>query len=163
MYARARAESIGEEIKKEIVSSRCFKLPFITTHKPDLGSLLPPPPPRPPPLGSRGHLVPPSDEGGGGEGDWVAGRIAEAAGRKAVYIIVFCSPRSPIDSPSLPRLPRVSPRYQKLLLRPLFLMGPARALSLSRLFPSRSFVLVIFVFLSFFRRDEEEEEEGGGK
>lgn len=35
----ARAtEHRREEIKKEIVSSRCFKLPFITTHKPDPGA-----------------------------------------------------------------------------------------------------------------------------
>lgn len=63
--ARARAFvvgllllSIGEEIKKEIVSSRCFKLPFITTHKPETRAEKS--------YARSGHLVPPSSRGGGG-------------------------------------------------------------------------------------------------
>lgn len=48
--SRAVPEHRGrEEIKKEIVSSRCFKLPFITTHKPDRALASP----------TSGHLVPP--------------------------------------------------------------------------------------------------------
>lgn len=50
--------SIGEEIKKEIVSSRCFKLPFITTHKPETRAEKS--------YARSGHLVPPSSRGGGG-------------------------------------------------------------------------------------------------
>lgn len=33
-WGKLSTESRGEQIKKEIVSSRCFKLPFITKHKP---------------------------------------------------------------------------------------------------------------------------------
>lgn len=33
-WGKLSTEPRGEQIKKEIVSSRCFKLPFITTHKP---------------------------------------------------------------------------------------------------------------------------------
>lgn len=69
VFGRARARafvvgllllSIGEEIKKEIVSSRCFKLPFITTHKPETRAEKS--------YARSGHLVPPSSRGGGGGG-----------------------------------------------------------------------------------------------
>lgn len=56
--------SEGEEIKKEIVSSRCFKLPFITTHKPGQA---------PEKWPTSGHLVPPmADAGSKREREWKA-------------------------------------------------------------------------------------------
>lgn len=138
------AESIGEEIKKEIVSSRCFKLPFITTHKPDLGffvlrrevlpaAILSHPPTR---AGSR------EDRGGGCEGSRV---------ENTVYIIVFCSPqpsrRPPASTPPPTFLPGTMVFLR--LYRPLFLMESA-GLCLSLAF-SPSVLHLCDLCPSFFR------------
>lgn len=117
--------SIGEEIKKEIVSSRCFKLPFITTHKPDLGrEVLPAAILFHPPVG------------------WVAGRSRRRQSREQslYHRLLLSIPARILQPPSTPH----PAFFQHLFFRLLFLTGTISLCSYAILYflPQGSYISV---------------------